>query len=871
MSSLLAGNQGGLRRPSPLFRLCEVGHIRRFQAAQRLEDLRAGALRGESGGTQSMGFLAKWFGRWRVDQQRRDWTASVQRVMEDESLKSRLQRLTTFHKQLFPWLAIPGPGVPITVPIAALLWQVQPAQAHATLGILADAGLIQAQGEGYLLIHDFRILARHLLTDGFPAGMVFPSLNLSWSRAHAIFLQRLLSDSSPWSDHYLSTQLEWHLQQADQPDLIQGLLDEYLQRDQPDFLEKLLGAGFWLDRALGMAQAQAHAISDAHARVYAQAQYALLRSLRRLRMQAVPSSWVRELLYAEQWTLEEAFAYLDMQSDPHLRAQILQDLGPVLCPEEWPRLLSAVEFLGADAAKAVALRGLVSHLPSKHKPRVLECIEGMENSFYAALALGSFAPFLPLPLMDRAVRMLASFSDEMNQATVLAQFLPHVTKPVRKRLLGLFQRFQSSEAKMLVLVTLLDHPPKLKSEVYELAEAVLSPLDYAQFQKQVQGNVPLEEGNLLASVEGAATEAEKAMILIDAASACSAKQLEDLWAIAQGIEDEGLRINTLLHLIPLYPNFDDQQWQNLLASVQSRSVQLDILVQWVQWSEQALPMALAFVEQLSDPLSQLDAKIQLLADYPKWADEVLEAIARQPDESRQVERLVNTIPQLPDRLIAKALDLALTLKSPLGREWVLNQLTPRLDLDQMLATIHQLGYLTYPQAALVNLACQIEKYSLEMGVDSALDDILDSRWNEIQGLDPLIKGTQNWRQTLAAILAMPDPYYRARILGRFLHELDWRLMEKKQWSEILQCLESSTPQDLINLFPQLALGAMAQVGTEILPPFKQLCLSLATVSEALPRVPLDRLHTDCKVFDPATPAEAVSDTYRFGEDIADGL
>lgn len=786
------------------------------------------------------------------------------------SFKAKLCSLSQPLRQKLPWLSILAEGTAITPDIMAVIWQIPVEEAIASLEYFAAENLVVAESRNvcrYYLSSHIRALTFHLLTSAQASSPDLLRLNIPWPTAHQWFLNQVFETNPTLEQNiaaYLSEHLFWHLTQANWSDRIHSILEKHAILTSPAWMSQLQpldgsSAVPLLKAAKDAANTQFSQDSDQRMRMHCR--YALLSAKQHLEVQSIPTTWAKHLIATGYWHPSQGLRYLQSHADPERRAEIIQEFSSVFPQDKIAPLLNLASTLSSDSARATALRGLYPRLELRQKKLVLGLIGTMKSDFYQSLSISVFAPYLPLPLMGKTLALIKEMTDESAQAHALTYLIPHLTRPLVKQALD-WVYAMAPLPRLTVLIAMTTVLPELQSELADIFLTELDIYEQAETWGQIIAVSPSLAERLPDWFASVSDESEWVGLIQDCASNCSQDQLEMLWQQALSICEEQNRAQAIAGLLPVlnthqlravmdqvrrcerdeakavilsqlgpylnpcdYPNF----YQAMLE-MDDLDLKTEVFIHYCQYDSTPISEAVAMIELIADSRTKLQRQVNLVGDYPAWGCSILASLVTIADERLRASLLTQVFSDLSSVEQKKALQLVITLKDHAVRAWALNSLAGKLSPEQLWQGTQDILKQNYDRIQFENTAKKIHRYLLETptGIQSCSSDI-DSMSKELSRLVPHPTPSQpiQTQQIFQTILDTPDSFYRARLMGLFLHEVEWEKMKTQNLIKILEILLGGHPQLMLQHLPDVCMGIQSPVRHLILSELMELCQSLA--------------------------------------------
>ncbi len=376
--------------------------------------------------------------------------------------------------QHFVWLGVLPEDVLVVAPMVATLWGVAVAAASEQLELLWNDALLlpgpqmtvkECAYKSYR-IHDLlHNVACRRLTAALPDG-----LGLTLVAAHQALLERYRAKTvqGQWhtlpEDGYIHAHLSWHLEQAQQLDMLHQLLQETTSAGRNGWYEACdqLGqtANFVTDVARAWQVAEQQYEQDPAQSITLQLRYALIRTTLNSLAKNIPAQLMAALVEKGVWFPAQALTYAQQAQESRKRADILQALAPHLPTSLLPVALEVARSIQDEAIRAAALRGLAPYLPEVI-PEALEVARLIQGGASRVWALGGLAPYLP-EVIPEALEVARLIQGEYSRAAALrglAPYLPAELLPEALEVARSIQDEYSQAAAFSNLLVLLNKTP----------------------------------------------------------------------------------------------------------------------------------------------------------------------------------------------------------------------------------------------------------------------------------------------------------------------------------------------------------------------------------------------------------------------------
>jgi hypothetical protein len=548
------------------------------------------------------------------------------------SFNLSLRQLSPEQLKQFAWLGVLPEDVSITQAMAAILWEVNPRQAGATLRSLRSRALLlpgaaQPEQKPTYRIHDLMHDAAKRLLTGSPNPLQpedLPGLGLALPAAHWALLERYRAKTQKrlWhtlpDDGYIHANLTWHLEQAQRMEELHQLLQEQTEAGRNGWYEACdrLGqtAYFVTDVARAWRLAEDMFKDSPSQAITLQYRYALITaSLNSLTIN-IPAALIDALIRHGLWTLVQGLAYAQQVQVPWGKASLILKLAPYLPETLLPQALTAARAVQHEPARASALSALAFHFPYV-LPEALEAVLAVQDERERAWALEKLAPYLPETLLPQALTAASAMQDEHERAWALEKLAPYLPETLLPQALTAARAVQHEPARASALSALAFHFP------YVLPEA-------------------------LGAVLAAQNESERAWALEKLAPYLPEKLLPQALTAARAVQHEPARASVLSALASHFPCI--------------------------------LPEALEAARAVQDKNKRASVLSALAFHFPYVLPEALEAVLAVQDERERAWALEKLAPYLPEKLLSQALTAASAMQDEHERAWALEKLAPYL-------------------------------------------------------------------------------------------------------------------------------------------------------------------------------------------------
>ena len=437
-----------------------------------------------------------------------------------------LQQLSPEQLRQFAWLGVVPEDVNLTQAMAATLWQVTSRQAGAILRqfraktLLLSGAKETGQPASYRLHDLMHDLAQRLLQSP-PQPLKqedLPGLGLTKAEAHQQLLERYrgTTQRGQWhtlaDDGYIYAHLSWHMEQAQQPEVVHQLLQETTAAGRNGWYEacEAIGkpAGFVNDVGRAWRLAREQFAAAPAATVSHLFRYALMRTSINSLASNVPPELLGALVKAAIWQPAQGLAYAQQVQNPGKRAACLVQLVPYLPAALLPEVLKTVGQMTDASYRSFVLSHFAERYPHLW-PEVLaamrqipgrygEYIHDKHGFSSQAGAISQVAPQLPPELWSEALEMTRQLQDDSERAWAL-RALAQQSPELLSEALALARQLQDDTQRAMALRELAQQSPELLSEALEMTRQIQDGFDRAIVLRDLAEQLPPE---LLSEAQG---------------------------------------------------------------------------------------------------------------------------------------------------------------------------------------------------------------------------------------------------------------------------------------------------------------------------------------------------------------------------------
>jgi hypothetical protein len=576
----------------------------------------------------------------------------------------------------FVWLGILPEDVPVTAPMAAVLWETDEAEASEVLELLWNDALllsippvhVEEQNWPAYRLHDLmHDLARRLLTIEQPQGLAFtiPEAHIRLLERYRTRTQGGLWHTLP-DDGYIHTHLTWHMERAGWTEEIHNLLREETSEGLNGWYEAQERLGntesFLKDVARAWRLTDEEFISiQSSMPIGLQCRYALIVASLNSLARNISPALVVALVEKEVWTPAQGLAYARQSPVARQQAEALARLAPHLPEPLLQEALAAAAEVRDEDARALALAELGSHLSEALRRKDLRetLAATWEIKDKDTRAMAGLMPQLPEPLsgdtLREALAAARRIGDEGIQTLTLARLAPYLPEPLLREALVAARDIEGETSRVEALKTLL---PRLAELGY-----------------------PDEALTIAREIEREPTRAE---MLVDLAPHLPEPLLWEVFGAARGIEDERNRMNALAALAPHLPEPLLREALSMAQEARDENTRIKTLAGLASYlpeplREEALQEALAAAQRIRDKETQA---LTLAGLAPYLPSTLLEEALTAAHEIRGKDTwslaLASLAPYLPEPLVREALAMAQEIKDEDIRPQALAAFAPRL-------------------------------------------------------------------------------------------------------------------------------------------------------------------------------------------------
>ncbi|MEL7353893.1 MAG: NB-ARC domain-containing protein, partial [Cyanobacteria bacterium J06560_5] len=606
-----------------------------------------------------------------------------------------LKQLSGEQLQQFAWLGVVPEDVRLTQEMAETLWQVRGRQAGSILrtfrakslvlqGAKQQSGGLAQERPSYRmhdLMHD---LAQQLLQQPVePEGEdALPGLGLTVAAAHGELLARYKAKTvaGKWhtlkDDGYIFAHLTWHMEQAQQPEEIHGLLRASNEAGPNGWYEACdaIGnpAGFVNDMGRAWAIALESYEGAPGETVALLFRYALMRTSLNSLASNIPAKMVGGLVKEGYWRASQGLAYAQQAQDPWHRAACISAIAPYMPKVLLPDVLKTIGQIQDAAFRSYPLSKLAEFFPEIW-PDTLNTIQKIQDRYgrhryqtngfsYRAQALIGIGQKLPTRYLFTAIDISHQIQDAMDKLLALIGLATR-DEELWFEVLAMARDIGDDYYRVIALTAIA----QADSELWPESLAITHKIENKYYQSQalhiMAQHLPELWPETLKIIREIKSEKERANALCSMAENLPSELWLEALAIIRQIEDEEARSSALCAIAQHLPEL----WPEALTIIReiefghSRSSALCSMVKHLPselWSE-----ALTIIHEIEDEDDQSVSLCLMGKNLPLelWP-EVLTIIREIEDEEKQAIILSTITKHLPLELWSEALTITREIK-----------------------------------------------------------------------------------------------------------------------------------------------------------------------------------------------------------------
>ncbi len=372
----------------------------------------------------------------------------------------------------------------------------------------------------------------------------------------------------------------------------------------------------------------------------------------------------------------DALAMVRAVRGEHERARALQGLVEHLPAPLISEALTAAREIHHPAWRAKALVGLIPYLANDTRVEVIdEAFEATQAVWHAsarAEALIDLAPHLPEPLLRKAVEVAREIVDSDWRSKALVGIAPHLPQPLLHEALSMWEVWSGHwRLKALSQLAQADRLEDLGDvyRVVDIAKTIPNEEQRALALADISPHLPpFIHTIVLKAIWSFTHEQNKVIALEGIIPVLSERHVEEVWEVAEQMEQDESRVRLLVALLPYIPT--DEESRNtlidqviesaqMLGEEQKRVAILTTLGKTLAILDQR-EKALAVIETITDRTKQTVALANLAcASLSGWPPEILDKVLNQvphlDDPDQRTDVLTKISPYLGPQSLQRAL------------------------------------------------------------------------------------------------------------------------------------------------------------------------------------------------------------------------
>jgi uncharacterized protein (UPF0276 family) len=579
----------------------------------------------------------------------------------------------------FVWLGVVLEDAVIAAPMAATLWDVDVPEARDRLEFLFNESLLlagtplvvgeQEAWRGYRmhdLLHD---IACRLLPE------VQPSEDKSLAAAHRVLLEKYLrkTRNQQWhtlkEDGYSHAHLTWHMEQAEQPEAVHGLLQETTAEGRNAWYEACDALGqpaqFVSDLGRAWKLAEKSYTEDPTRSIVLQCHYGLIKTTLNTLAQNIPAELIAVFVKNGYWSVAQGLTYAQQAQQVTTKVQIIKALVPYLSKGLLPKTLELVSGIQSESSRAAALIALAEQHPELYG-EALGVTREIQSESSRAAALIALAEQHP-ELYGEALGVTREIQSESSRAAALIA-LAEQHPELYGEALGETREIQSEYSRAAALRALAEQlPPELYGEALGVTREIQSEYSRAAALRALAEKLPPElYGEALGETREIQSEYSRAAAL----RALAEKLPPELYGEALGetreIQSESSRAAALIALAEQHPELYGEALGET-REIQSESSRAAALIALAEQHPELYGEALGVTREIQDESSRADA-LRALAEKlpPELYGEALGVTREIQSESSRAAALIALAEQHPE-LYGEALGVTREIQSESSR------------------------------------------------------------------------------------------------------------------------------------------------------------------------------------------------------------
>lgn len=783
-------------------------------------------------------------------------------------LKDVLKTLKTDDFTNFLWLSILKPDARFSASTLSILRKIDLAKSQESLNELARRHLlVQIENTNEYYIHEsLRVFASHLLTSRKRNNLELKRLGIKWIDAHQKLILSFQNSSQFLDlrqDRYFLYHISWHLKEAQWSDKIHSIIDNIfpLKKWQDQISQNIINDELNFVNLILLAEKDCESrFKDSPSEtLLLLSKYKLMKNIYQYALQNIPAQWVRVLVETQMWSEDKALSYIQAQSSSEDQAERIHLLMEIWSPNSLEILLDIIADTKLDSARAKVISHIFARLPLRAKKRTLSLITEIKSDQYRSMCLSAISPHTPVPLMHSVFTLIQSIQDPRSQAIALERFLPYFTLPLKKKSIDIIEKFEDLSTQFRLLSKLQDTFPHLKQDITSLAREIETDYTKLSVLWKLQNRAEQGSDQIIALLDTCTSNLDKVLFLTDLIPESSPKQLQDIWSIIASFKEETLWSSSIVELLP---HIDTKAINAVLertSKLTSEELKSELCIQTIPFATSpahyemldgiiqgihpphlkgmtvaqmldylpdGLSVVLQSLEQITDPIKRLEIQISLLEHDEVWGEIVFRNIQALTDVTLQTQFLSQVIFLLPNSLIPSTIDFVLGINSLKNRDVLLNQLTPRLEVNDVKKAILQLAQETYPAALCKNVAKQINRHYWESSTIRAEEKVTQALLQQISHIEQN-HPRRNTEDILDDIFNLPTTANQSKILSLCISEIQWTTLQPETLLQIMTILSQGSSLELLINLPGLTQGVEVILGAQSLPGYGNICHQLS--------------------------------------------
>ena len=353
-------------------------------------------------------------------------------------------------------------------------------------------------------------------------------------------------------------------------------------------------------------------------------------------------------------------------------AKVLYKLAPHLPEDLISEALATANSIQDKPARAIALSGLVSHLPEV-MCEALEIARSIQNEFKRVRALSMLTPYLP-ELASEALMIVHSVPSESDRCLALGDLVKCLPDELMSEALAVARSIHNKYYRTMALYVLVEYLPKeLMRDTLAIACSIQDEYYWAGALRGISLYLPEVMNEILEVTCSIQDESAQIMALSELASYLP-EVMSKVCEMAGSVQDEVIRVKALIRLAPYLPEELMNKALAIICSLQDeyQAKALSWIIEYLP--EERMSEVLTSMRTIQDRYDRVIALSAIVEYLPEVISEALGVARAIQSESSRVQALLMVAPYMPE-VASEALDVARSIQDEYPRASALGQIT----------------------------------------------------------------------------------------------------------------------------------------------------------------------------------------------------